>query len=274
MKKAMIFAALAAIVSLASCQKENTSVNGNDENAVSTTASPVFTASIAGATKTTVDLSNGKIAWEASDEITVTDAVSASAVYTIKSIDATTGKATFVIKDGETALGAGPYTATYGTEPATAQTYSATAGKLYMTAPETSDNSLTFTVQCGLMRLNLTKPDESVKSIAVTGTPTGGSETTYTLTCTEAQSISTAKDFYISLPQGAYSKIVITDSRGWKCTKTVKSAPLSVLTNHIKPVTFTSLYFCSDQLVLSIIDDYANLEPQSGIPSDIWGKQW
>lgn len=270
MKKAMIFAALAAIVSLASCQKENTSVNGNDENAVSTTASPVFTASIAGATKTTVDLSNGKIAWEASDEITVTDAAENPAVYTIKSIDSETGKATFEIKTGEATLGNGPFTATYGAEPATEQTYSATAGKLYMAAPATSDNSLTFTVQCGLMRLNLTKADESVKSIAVTSS----TDETYTLTCDPAESISSAKDFYISLPQGAYTKIVITDSRGWKCTKTVKSAPLSVLTNHIKPVTFTSLYFCSDQLVLSINDAYADLEPQSGIPSDIWGKQW
>lgn len=270
MKKAMIFAALAAIVSLASCQKENTSVNGNDENAVSTTASPVFTASIAGATKTTVDLSNGKIAWEASDEITVTDAAENSAVYTIKSIDSETGKATFEIKTGEATLGNGPFTATYGAEPATEQNYSATAGKLYMAAPATSDNSLTFTVQCGLMRLNLTKADESVKSIAVTSS----TDETYTLTCDPAESISSAKDFYISLPQGAYTKFVITDSRGWKCTKTVKSAPLSVLTNHIKPVTFTSLYFCSDQLVLSINDAYADLEPQSGIPSDIWGKQW
>ena len=32
--------------------------------------------------------------------------------------------------------------------------------------PATSDNSLTFTVQCGLMKLNLTKTGVSVKSIA------------------------------------------------------------------------------------------------------------
>ena len=230
MKKTMIFAAFAALVSLASCQKEDNIINGTDNQ-----TSPVFTASIAGATKTTVDLTDGKVAWEESDEITVTDASSASAVYKIESIDETTGEATFVIMDG--IIGDGPYTATYGTAPATAQTYSATAGKLYMTAPETSDKSFTFTVQCGLMKLNLTKTDVSVKSIAVTGTPTDGTETTYTLTCDPAQSIATAKDFCIALPEGSYTKIVITNATDDKCYLNSKSG-LAVEANHIKPVTF------------------------------------
>ena len=232
MKKTMILAAFAALVSLASCQKEDNIINGTDNQ-----TSPVFTASIAGATKTTVDLTDGKVAWEESDEITITDASSASAVYIIESIDGTTGEATFIIKDGETALGSGPYTATYGTEPSTSQTYSATAGKLYMTAPETSSKSFTFTVQCGLMKLNLTKTGESVKSIAVTGTPTDGTETTYTLTCDPAQSIATAKDFCIALPAGSYTKIVITNATDDKCFLNSESG-LSVEANHIKPVTF------------------------------------
>ena len=231
MKKTMILAAFAALVSLASCQKEDNIINGTDNQ-----TSPVFTASIAGSTKTTVNLTDGKVAWEESDEITVTDASSASAVYAIESIDKTTGEATFVIKSSETALGDGPYTATYGTAPATAQTYSATAGKLYMTA-ESSTNSFTFTVQCGLMKLNLTKTDVSVKSIAVTGTPTDGTETTYTLTCTEAQSIATAKDFFIALPDGNYKKIEITNASDNKCTLNSASG-VKVEVNHIKPVTF------------------------------------
>lgn len=231
MKKTMILAAFAALISLASCQKEEAINNGTDRN-----ASPVFTASISGATRTTIDMNEGKVAWEATDEITVTDASYASAVYTIESIDATTGKATFVYKSGAI-LGAGPYTASYGTEPATAQTYSATAGKLYMTAPETSNNSFTFTVQCGLMKLNLTKTGESVKSITVTGTPTGGSETTYTLTCDPAQSIASAKDFFIALPAGSYTKIEITNNDGEVCTLNSASG-VAVASNHIKPITF------------------------------------
>ena len=236
MKKTMIFAAFAALLSLASCQKNEPTDVGPDINiGAENNASPVFTAIINPGTKTTVDVTDGKVSWEASDEITVKDAANNSAVYVIESIDATTGKATFVIKDGT--LGDGPYTATYGTEPATAQTYSATAGKLYMTAPATSNNSFTFSVQCGLMKLNLTKTGEIVKSIAVTGTPTGGSETTYTLTCTEAQSIASAKDFFIALPDGRYNKIDITNVSDSKCTLNSASG-ISVAANHIKPVTF------------------------------------
>lgn len=266
----LLFAVSVALLALASCNKEEV-VETNEKE------SPVFTASIAGATKTTVSLTDGKVAWEATDEITITDASSASAVYKIKSIDTETGKATFVIKDGETVLGDGPYSATYGTAPATTQNYSATAGKLYMTAPETEDNSFTFTVQCGLMKLNLTQAGVSVTSIAVTGTPTGGSETTYTLNCTDDQSIASAKDFYIALPAGGYNKIVITASWGWTCTKTVKSTPLSVDANHIKPVTFTSLSFdpVYELSSFGLYDDYVGDEELPDyVSQDIWGIQW
>ena len=238
MKKTMIFAAFAALLSLASCQKNEPADAGPDINiGAENNASPVFTAIINPGTKTTVDMTDGKVFWEASDEITVKDAANNSAVYVIESIDATTGKATFVIKEGENALGDGPYSAVYGTPPAKEQSYSATAGRLYMTAPATSDNSFTFTVQCGLMKLNLTKYGVSVKSIAVTGTPTGGSETTYTLTCNPAKSISSAKDFFIALPDGSYNKIEITNVSDSKCTLNSASG-ISVAANHIKPVTF------------------------------------
>ena len=238
MKKTMIFAAFAALLSLASCQKNEPTDVGPDINiGAENNASPVFTAIINPGTKTTVNVTDGKVSWEASDEITVKDAASNSAVYVIESIDATTGKATFVIKEGETALGGGPYSAEYGIAPAKEQIYSATVGRLYMTAPATSDNSFTFTVQCGLMKLNLTKTGESVKSISVTGTPTDGSETTYTLTCNPAKSISSAKDFFIVLPDGSYNKIEITNVSDSKCTLNSASGIL-VAANHIKPVTF------------------------------------
>ena len=233
MKKIMIFAAFAAALSLASCQKEGLNeVVKNDPSAVS--ESPVFTGTINAGTKTTVDAASGKVSWETTDEITVADKDQKTAVYSIESIDGTTGRAKFVYKSGD-ALGEGPYTATYGTEPATAQTYAATPGNLYMTA-QSETTSLTFSVQCGLMEINLTKAEESVKSIAVTGTPTGGSETTYTLTCTEAQSIESTKSFYISVAAGSYNKIVITDSEDKVCTLTASG--ITVTANYIKPLTF------------------------------------
>ena len=235
MKKIMIFAAFAAALSLASCQQEGLNeVVKNDPSAVS--ESPVFTGTINPGTKTTVDATEGKVSWETTDEITVTDKDQKTAVYSIESIDGTTGRATFVYKSGDT-LGEGPYTATYGTEPAKVQTYSATPGKIYMTAPETSTNSFNFTVQCALMEINLTKSGESVSSVAVTGTPTGGTETTYILTCTEAQSIESTKSFYIAVPAGVYNKIVITDSDDKVCTLTAASG-ITVANNHIKPLTF------------------------------------
>lgn len=277
MSKRLIFAVFAAVVTFASCKREPIEhPNQNEEPIIVENAdSPVFTATIAGSSKTTIDVSNGKIAWETDDEITVTDASQTSAVYVVQNIDPVTGKATFVIKQGETALGAGPYSANYGAAPTQSQTYSGTAGDLPMAAPATSDNNFVFTVvQCGLLKLNLTQTGESVKRIFVTGTPEGGTVTTFTLTCNEAQSIKSAKDFYISLPQGTYTKIVITDSRGWECTKTVKSTPLEVRTNHIKPVTFTSLNFIEPTIVFGIFNESVSGDAPSPIYQDIWGIQW
>ena len=235
MKKIMIFAAFAAALSLASCQKEGLNeVVKNDPSAVS--ESPVFTGTINAGTKTTVDATEGKVSWETTDEITVTDKDQKTAVYSIESIDGTTGRATFVYKSDDT-LGEGPYTATYGTEPAKVQTYSKTPGKIYMTAPETSTNSFNFTVQCALMEINLTKSGESVSSVAVTGTPTDGTKTTYILACIPALWIKYKTSFYIAVPAGVYNKIVITDDEGNVCTLTAASG-ITVANNHIMPLTF------------------------------------
>lgn len=240
MKKTIVYAASAVLMVIVSCSKEETTETISN-------GSPVFTASISGSTKTTVNVADGKVSWESADEITVTDASLNSSIYEIESIDPIDGKATFVLKDGQSVLGTGPYSATYGSEPATEQTYSASAGNLYMTAPSTSSNSFTFDVQCGLMKINLTKTGESVKSIAVTGTPAGGSESVYTLTCEPAESIESAKDFFIALPAGIYTKIEITNASDATCTLNAGSG-VSVANNHIKPVTLpeSKINFTSD----------------------------
>ena len=198
-----------------------------------------FTGTINAGTETTVDGTEGKYSWEweTTDEITVTDKDQKTAVYSIESIDKTTGRATFVYKSGDT-LGEGPYTATYGTEPAKfqVQTYSKTPRKIYMTAPETSTNSFNFTVQCALMKINLTK-SVYVSSVAVTGTPTDGTETTYTLAYIVAPWIGSKTSFYIAVPAGVYNKIVITDDEGKVCTLTVASG-ITVANNHIKTLTY------------------------------------
>ena len=206
-----------------------------------------FTATIAtdDATRTTVDASDGKVSWEETDEITVKDNDRKTAVYKVKSIDSETGKATFRLKEGETALGDGPYTATYGQAPAKSQTYSAGAGCLPMTAPSTETTELTFTVTCGLLKLNVNSTGNRVKTISVTGTTIMDyrTTTTYTLTCPDAVDISSATDFYIALPWGYYTKIVFTDNEGYVCTKTAKK-DIVLMDNHITPINFnTALEF-------------------------------
>jgi len=232
MKKRLIFSAVIALLTLSACQKDNSYNINEDEEIVA----PVFTASIDSQdTKTTIDFTEGKVSWEVLDVIEVTDNNGVSAIYKIKSID-DEGKATFIIKDDKQPTFTGnSFSATYGTEPVLEQTYSSTAGKLYMTAPSTESRSFTFTVQCGLLKINLTKTDESVKSISVTNTD--GTKT-YKLTCDKAIDISSAKDFYIAVEEGSYTNFVITNSSDQICDLNAK-APIAISANHIKPVTLT-----------------------------------
>ena len=186
-KNIFIFVSLIAVAAV-SC-----SIDDKDEILVNNSLE--FTATIAtdDATRTTVDASDGKVSWEETDEITVRDNdLNKTAVYKVKSIDSVTGEATFQLKDGETALGDGPYTATYGQAPAKSQTYSAGAGCLPMTAPSTETTELTFTVTCGLLKLNVNSTGIRMKSISVTGTTISDYKTTvtYTLTCPDAVDIS------------------------------------------------------------------------------------
>ncbi|MCQ2156948.1 MAG: hypothetical protein MJY53_00960 [Bacteroidales bacterium] len=217
------------VASVASCHKEEP-----------VKSPPVFTATVnTTATRTTIDASNGKVSWESTDEITITDGSGKRATYIIKSIDSKTGKATFTVKSGQPTLGNGPYTAIYGELPKTEQYYRETPGGLYMTATS-STLSLKFTVGCGLMELKLTKSGEEVKKIEVTGT----NNTAYTLNCPDVVDISTQKPFYIAVPEGKYTKIVITDANNNFCNLT-SNAGVPIDNNKITPVTLGDgkLYF-------------------------------
>jgi len=241
MKKRIIFSAVIAILALTACQKDDSYKINEEEEIVS----PVFTASIGSQdSKTTINVSDGKVSWEESDEITVTNENSQLAKYIVKSIDKKTGKATFVIKDGETPLTGNSFTATYGTAPSNSQTYSDKAGKLYMTAPSTESRSFTFTVQCALLKINLTKSGESIKSISVTS---ADGKNTYTLTCESAQDISSAKDFYIAVPAGNYNKFVIKNNSNVFCYLTAASS-ISAISNKIKKVTLSNklIFICKE----------------------------
>lgn len=230
MKKAIFLAVSAALLVLAGCQKSEI------DGACTEGEAPVFTASIDGGTKTTVNVSSGKVRWEAKDEITVTGSLNSS-VYAVKSIDAD-GKATFARKSGEPSPGSGPYTAVYGTAPAASQTYSTSAGKLYMTAPATNGTELQFTVACGLVKLNLNKVGEFVKSVAVTCTAPGGAQQTYTLACPSV-GITTANDFYIAVPAGICTRIKIANYDNKLCILNANPG-VQVMDNHIKPITLTA----------------------------------
>jgi len=240
MKKTIIFAAAAALITFASCQKEETQIQDHNDDLV-------FTASIAGnATRTTINAATGKIAWEPGDEITITDQSSVSVRYVVSKIDATSGKARFTKKSGETGIiGDGPYTALYGTDPATAQTYSADAPALPMSAVS-STTELTFTVTCGLLEVELTAADgettKDIRKVEIMGTPAGGAATIYTLDCSEAQSISSAKKFYMALPVGSYSMMKLTNSTGHISYKTAQSA-MTISTNTIQPTSVDGIEF-------------------------------
>ena len=230
MKKILLFAAVAAAMLLASCQKE-VSVETVEADTSTIVEPPVFTATISPGTKTTVTPSDGKVSWEMDDEITIIDKASKSATYSIESIDGSTGRATFKYKSGET-LGVGPYKATYGEEPSKTQAYNQKPSKLYMEA-ESQTKSLTFKVQCGLLEIKLTKSGESVKSIAVSNYY---EKFTYTLTCNPGKDISTKTSFYIAVKEDTYYRIVIRDNQDKECVLKAASG-IKVEANHIKPVT-------------------------------------
>lgn len=231
MKKTLLFAAIAALFTLAACQKDEIPFNNEEEIPVIEPVALVFTAGI-DQTKTTVT-SEGKISWALHDEVSITDGSSVTALYEVSAIDGD-GKATLTPKDGEQpVLGAGPYAAVYGTDPATVQTYTGEIPSLPMSA-NSETTEFTFRVTCCLFEATLTKAGESIKSIAVSD----GSNT-YTLVCRPAVSIESAQKFYMAVPAGHYTTFTFTNSGGVACIKT-KSAGFDFAVNTIQPMALSS----------------------------------
>lgn len=243
MKKILIIAAFAAaVVCLDSCQKEPFAVN---ENTVGK-GPVVFTATIANdQTKTTLNTTTGKMSWEGTEVITITDAASNEAKYTISSFDGS--KATLVKSTGDD-LTTPPYTATYGQAPAYTQLFSTTVKDIPMTATSSSDpataTDLAFHATAGLLKMSLTHAAENISKVAVTST----TKQTYALYCETAQSIAAGVDFYIALPAGDYDEFRIYDNAEKRIVLIPKSAgnKTTIAANTIQTLSFATVLDPSD----------------------------
>lgn len=92
----------------------------------------------------------------------------------------------------------------------------------------------------GTLELNLTA-GESVTSIELTGTPTGGAEKTFTFTYTEPQSIESGRKFPLTVPAGTYSIILINGTNGAQCK--VQTSGLIVAAGQTVAATYSNLHF-------------------------------
>ena len=218
MKKTLFFAAIVAAVAMfTSCESDDSLSSQTTEHVVFTASLPTTlgsgTAPVSHIKNTTIntdanDPDGGKVSWEQSDQITISDGTH-TALYGIDTYDGGSAVLKYLSGDQLDYSVGTTYAATYGVAPSTEQTYSAEVTKLPMTATSTMTATsnkllLDFTVTCGVLKLNLTKAGESVKSIAVSN-----GTTTYTLTCETAQSINDGKDFFIALPAGTYLRSLL-----------------------------------------------------------------
>jgi len=190
-------------------------------------------------TSVTIEGSQGKISWVKGDIITITDGSSNSAKYVAENSSAETS---FSLVPGETAVGkTGPYTATYnGAEPATIQTYSSASVPSISMRAESDNLDLEFVVTSGLLKINLSGEDlGNIKKIMVKGDDTK----LYQLDCgNEGIDVSSAKDFWLALPEGSYKKFYFTNASGMTNIQTTKSGKeVTVTENRIRPLTINSL---------------------------------
>jgi len=238
MKKTLYIAAIAALFTLSSCQKGEVA---NKDNY--TGEDPVFTATIASdATRTLIDQGTGIVTWNGHEEIDITDASGKTVEYKVSAVSKDSRTATITKKDTETkTLGDGPYKAVYGSSLSTSIYYDTVAPLYDLPMEATSETTnLEFKITCGALEVRLKKAGTTITKIEVSN-----ATDTYTLDCSNGGGVSigdTAK-FYITLPEGEYTKFVFTTSDGKTCIKQNNASGVKLLANQIRPITFTNMLF-------------------------------
>ena len=280
MKKIIIaIAALSAALSFTSCNKEEVVTGGSD---IQPEAPVTVYATTGGMTKTSLsgnDTDGYQVLWSADDEIIFVSQSDPAkkAFFTLKDgVGKTSG--TFVLKDGQTAPEGGPYTvyypATYdGTNWPASQTYAEgnIAGSPMKAQVTVADGktpaSVEFMNEGGILRLTV-KGTATVKSIEVRATELS---TSITLSCGPGVALtSEGTVFHIAMPSGSESttytgvKIILTDTKGKKCTKAFKGTTgLVIERSMITKASFTAsdfkapvTYNAGDKVT---IDDYEGI---------------
>lgn len=249
MKKCLFFAAVAAVISIASCSKQEAPV---------ASTSPVFTATI-NQTRTNVDLETGEVSWEIGDTLSIYDGIN-SAIYEVTDVEAG-GRAILTLKPGQTPLRPeGPdvtYTATYGFAPLYQQEYGTPVKDLPMIA-KSSTLHLNFSVTGTVLRVHLTCESQSIKKVAVRGVVDGlpATDTTFVLICPDAVDISSGEYFDITLPTGNYDRFIFTNATGCFATKTAKLGhSIAMPAAAIQPINFSDLLFSTITDLFSIAPD-------------------
>ena len=260
------FMSLVALLSLASCQKEeNTKV--------------LFTGSIEKAAvngKTSIQIDNatneGKVMWESGDQVAIYDQGASYTLEAIPTVDNTVADFT-----GDATPAGGPYCAIYPADIATSSTSISLPAEqtcsngTHFTAPMyaySTTSNLVFKNLCGVLQLNLPAVNKTIASIELTtpnnnicgdfavdyngGEPklncTANGGHTLTLNCGEqGMDCSNGLTFYIYLPAGDYNNMTfdIEATDHSYCLKHFEDAdnPITIARNTYYPTTLSNLSF-------------------------------
>lgn len=248
-------AALAAAFLFCACQKENTT--GSEGTGL------VFTASLDDVVKTTLG-TDGKVLWEAGDEISINGKI-------YRTADGGSATATFTAVSDEAAPVEGKYKAFYPASAAGMSMPNVQMNGGLGNAPmyaESEGTNLSFTNLCGILELRI-KGSKTVKNILLSSSSmtfsgkyslsevdgamaavTGTSKNGVVLDCGEGVALtSEGTVFRIAAPAGKYQKLKILVTATDESTCQVQSSSDIVVTrSHIKPVAFSASTFAPFEL--------------------------